>query len=67
MAKYLQKLETSGVEKSLVKQYEWSRKLILAKQEMASATKNMSEQEKANALAILDIYEETVNTAIKAN
>ena len=67
MAKYLSKLETSGIEKSLIKQYEWSRKLILAKQEMANAVKYMSEQEKASALAVLDIYEETVNTAIKAN
>ena len=67
IANYLKELEGKGITDSLAKQYEWSRKLILVKQEMAETTKYMSAQERESALAVLDIYEHSVEAAIEAN
>jgi hypothetical protein len=63
MTDYLKTLEDSGVEESLSKQYELTRKLILIKENMAQVTKNMSEQERQSALAVLEIYEQNNRAA----
>lgn len=63
---YLDEVKKGEIESSIKTQIELNQKLIKVKQDMSQITKNMSDQERASALATLDAYERSVQAAIKA-
>ena len=63
---FLESYKNGDIEDSLKAQVEWNQKLIKVKQEMANITQYMSEQEKEKALSLLSTYEDSVQTAIRA-